>query len=45
MPQVDVDCYDTRYCGGDCDECDIFKELADGDEADLEGNAGRKLDA
>jgi len=24
---MDIDCYDTTICCGDCDECKIFEEL------------------
>ncbi len=30
--EIDIDCYDTTACCGDCDECEIFKRF---DEEEL----------
>ena len=24
---LDIDCYDTNVCGGDCDDCALFQDL------------------
>lgn len=41
MPEIDIDCYDTTACSGDCDECEIFK-LFDMDEVEEINGLGEK---